>query len=56
MQNNNHNMCDFSTPNPDPRREVAGTAGTGLAFSFEALVAPCLADLKRQLELRQAMH
>lgn len=58
MQNNNHNMRDFSTPNPNPNpcREAAGAAGTGPAFSFEALVAPCLADLKRQLELRQAMH
>lgn len=55
MENNNHSACNLSTLNPNLRRDSADTSGAGVAFSFEAL-APCLADLKRQLELRSAMH
>lgn len=55
MENNNHNTGSVSTLNPNPRRDGPGTPGAGLAFSLEAM-APCLADLKRQLELRQSMH
>lgn len=53
--NNNQNARNFSSLNPNPHRDGARIPGAVLEFSLEAL-APCLADLKKQLELRQAMH
>jgi hypothetical protein len=47
--------CDASVPNPNENLERSIPPGPGHSFSIDAL-APCLADLKRQLELRQAMH
>jgi len=48
-----------TTPRGTPRHPPSGQAGPGKAstersFNLEAL-APCLADLKRQIALRQAM-
>jgi hypothetical protein len=53
--NDHHKACDASAPNPSQNPENVRTPGPCITFSIDAL-APCLADLKRQLELRQAMH
>ncbi|MBS1191189.1 MAG: hypothetical protein H6R10_2981 [Rhodocyclaceae bacterium] len=57
MKNTNNNSIAHSTAvsNAKVQGTGAGTLGAGPAFFLEA-VAPCLADLKRQLELRQSMH
>ncbi|HZX32769.1 MAG TPA: hypothetical protein VFF03_15570 [Rhodocyclaceae bacterium] len=53
MENNKQNACDTGSLTPFPNNFTP--PGASLMFSDEAL-AHCLADLKRQLELRQAMH
>ncbi|MGE5490098.1 MAG: hypothetical protein ACM31P_02300 [Actinomycetota bacterium] len=53
MENNNQNAC--KTGGPGTLHDSFTSSGTGFMFNDEAL-ANCLADLKRQLELRQAMH
>lgn len=55
MKKNNQNARNAGSPGPNLRRDSSAPTGSYPAFSNEA-VAHCLADLKRQLELRQAMH
>lgn len=53
--NNDQNGCKARPLDPKLGHNPAAAPAGRFAFSPEAL-APCLADLKRQLELRQSMH